>query len=101
MVMSQEIIDKNFSLCELLRSNGFVVETNYEVRSMKSLLKTAVRKSAKFALIIGEDEVLKGQVTVKNLKSQEQTSIKLDDMIRVLTTMVNEYRADEAQEGEF
>lgn len=101
MGMSQEIIDKNFSLCELLRSNGFVVETNYEVRSMKSLLKTAVRKNAKFALIIGEDEVLKGQVTVKNLKTQEQTSIKLDDMIRVLTTMINEYRADEAQEGEF
>ena len=90
MGMNQEIIDKNFSLAELLRSNGFIVDTNYEVKSMKSLLKTAVRKNSRFALIMGEDEVLKGQVTVKNLKTQEQTSIKLDDMVRVLRDMVME-----------
>ena len=88
MGMSQEIIDKNFSLAELLRSNGFSVDTNYEVKSLKSLLKTAVKKNARFALIMGENEVLSGQVTVKNLKTQEQTSIKLDDMVRVLKDMV-------------
>lgn len=88
MGMSQEIIDKNFSLAELLRSNGFAVDTNYEVKSLKSLLKTAVKKNARFALIMGENEVLSGQVTVKNLRTQEQTSIKLDDMIRVLKEMV-------------
>ena len=98
MGMSQEIIDKNFSLAEILRSNGFVVDTNYEVKSLKSLLKTAVKKNARFALILGEEEVMKGQVTVKNLKTQEQTSIGLDDLVRVLQTMVNESRSEEAIE---
>lgn len=100
MGMSQEIIDKNFSLCEILRSSGFVVDANYEVKSLKSLLKIAVRKNAKFALIVGEEEIAKKRVTVKNLKTQEQTSIELDDMIRVLGTMLNEYRANETQEKE-
>lgn len=95
MGMSQEIIDKNFSLAELLRSNGFVVESNYEVKSLKSLLKSAVKKNARFALIMGENEVLNGQVTVKNLKTQEQTSIKLDDMVRVLKDMVMEAHQEE------
>ena len=98
--MNQEIIDKNFSLAEILRSNGFVVDTNYEVKSLKSLLKTAVKKNARFALILGEEEVLKGQVTVKNLKTQEQTSIGLDDLVRVLQTMVTEARNEEALENE-
>jgi len=100
MGMNQEIIDKNFSLAEVLRSNGFIVDSNYEVKSMKSLLKTAVRKNAKFALIIGEDELAKNELTIKNLKTQEQTSVSLDDMIHVLQSMVNEYQADEAEENE-
>ena len=98
--MAQEIIDKNFSLCEILRSNGFMVDSNYEVKSMKSLLKTAVKKNAKFALILGEDEVMKGQVTAKNLRTQEQTSIKLDDMTRVLRDLVSEERNRELEESE-
>lgn len=103
MGMNQEIIDKNFSLAEHLRSTGFVVEANYEVKSMKSLLKTAVKKNARFALIIGEDELLKNQVTIKNLKTQEQTSVGLEDLVRILGEMVNESRANEAsinEEGE-
>ena len=98
MGMSQEIIDKNFSLCEILRSNGFIVDTNYEVKSLKALLKTAVKKNAKFAMILGEEEVMKGQVSVKNLKTQEQTTIKLDDMVRVLGEMVREYQNDDFEE---
>ena len=70
---------------------------------MKSLLKTAVKKNARFALIIGEDEFIKNQVTIKNLKTQEQTSVGLEDLVRILGEMVNESRANEAsinEEGE-
>lgn len=88
--MNQEIIDKNFSLAEILRSSGFAVDANYEVKSLKSLLKTAVKKEASFALIVGEDELLNNQVTVKNLKTQEQTSIKIEDLPRVLKDMLIE-----------
>lgn len=99
--MNQDIIDKNFSLGELLRSNGFVVDANYETKSMKSLLKLAVRKNAKFAIIVGEEEIEKNQVNVKNLKTQEQTTIGMDDLIRVLQSMLNEYYSDyELEDGE-
>ena len=97
MGMNQEIVDKNFSLGELLRSSGFVVDQNYEVKSMKSLLKSAVKKNAKFAIIIGEDEIANNRATVKNLKTQEQTSIEMDDLVRVLGDMVSEQRAKDAE----
>ncbi len=91
MGMSDEIIEKNFALAELLRSTGLVIDTNYQVKSISSLIKVALRKKAKFAIIIGEDEMTKKEVTVKNLMSQEQTLVKFDDLETVLHSLLNEY----------
>ena len=96
MGMTEEIISQNFVLADMLRSSGFVVETNYALKSMSSLLKTAIRKNAKFAIIIGEDEVSKKEVAVKNLKTQDQTYVKFEDLENVLHTLMNKYYADES-----
>lgn len=99
MGMSDEIIEKNFVLADLLRGSGFIIETNYEVKSISSLIKTALRKNSKFAIIVGEDEIAKKEVTVKNLKTQDQTFVKLEDLENVLHTLINQYYADEAKSG--
>jgi len=41
-----------------------------EVRSMKSQMKSAGRSGAAFAVIVGEDEVANGTVTVRDLRGQ-------------------------------
>ena len=93
--MTEQIIDQNFALADYLRGAGFIIETNYATKSMSSLLKTALRKNAKFAIIIGEDEIAKKEVAVKNLKTQDQTYVKLDDLENVLHSLINAYYADE------
>ena len=95
MGMNDEIIKKNFALADMLRGSGFSVESNYEVKSMGSLFKTANRKRAKFAIIVGEDEIAKKEVAVKNLKTQEQTLVKLEDLENVLHSLINAYFASE------
>ena len=104
MGMTDEIIQQNFVLADLLRGNAFSVEMNYSTKSMSSLFKTASRKGAKFAIIVGEDEMAKKEVAIKNLKTQEQTLVKLEDLDNVLHTLLNKYYADrdaeEAAEGE-
>ena len=95
MGMTDEIIEKNFALADMLRAAGFVVESNYATKSMGALFKTANRKNAKFAIIIGEDEIAKGEVAVKNLKTQQQTLVKLEDLENVLDSLLNKYIADE------
>ena len=97
MGMTDEIIEKNFVLADMLRDAGFVVESNYSVKSMGALFKTANRKKAKFAIIVGEDEVAKGEVAVKNLKTQQQTLVKLEDLENVLSSLLNKYMADEIE----
>jgi histidyl-tRNA synthetase len=49
-------------------------------RSLKAQLKAANRISAAFALILGEDEVQSGQVTVRDMTNGEQTRISLADV---------------------
>ncbi len=41
-------------------------------------------KVAKYALILGEDEIAKGEVTIKNLETSEQTCVKKDDVLKII-----------------
>ena len=94
MGMTDEIIQKNFVLADMLREAGFSGEMNYLTKSMGALFKTATRKAAKFAIIVGEDEIARKEVAIKNLKSQEQTMVKLEDLENVLHSMIDKYYAD-------
>jgi histidyl-tRNA synthetase len=50
----------------------------FDSRSIKAAMKGADRCGARFALIIGEVEVLAGTVVIKDLESGEQQSVPLD-----------------------
>lgn len=95
--LTQEIIDKNFSLADMLRAKGLVIDTNYQVKSVGSLLKLAAKKHAKFAIIIGEEEIEKGRANVKNLRSQTQTTVELEDLAQTLESLIVEYEEESAK----
>ena len=94
MGMTDDIIQKNFVLADMLREGGFSGEMNYSTKSMGAMFKTASRKGAKFAIIVGEDEIAKKEVAIKNLKTQEQTMVKLEDLENVLHSMIDKFYAD-------
>ncbi len=48
-----------------LRRGGFAVDRGYDNRSMKAQMKLANRSGARFALIVGDDELAAGTVLVK------------------------------------
>jgi histidyl-tRNA synthetase len=50
-------------------------------RSLKAQLKAAGRIEATFALILGDDEVKAGQVTVRDMKNSEQIQVGLGDIV--------------------
>ncbi len=41
-------------------------------------------KVAKYALILGEDEISAGKVTVKNLDTSEQTTVDRNDLSKTI-----------------
>lgn len=97
MGMNEQAIESNFILKDMLRSFGLVTDGNNETKSFKALFKIAARRRAKFAIIVGDDELKDKKLTIKNLKSQEQTTISLEDADRVLPSMIEEYNNNEGE----
>ncbi|MBR2180051.1 MAG: histidine--tRNA ligase [Selenomonadaceae bacterium] len=70
-----------FELLIKLRRAGLIASMDFAKRSMKAQMKQAGKSNAKFALIIGEDEVNNNTVTVKNLSNSEQQNIAIDKVV--------------------
>lgn len=66
----------NLKLLAGLRSSGVACDTDYEAKSLKGALRKANDLKARFVVIIGEDELKKGTVTVKDMVSGAQKELK-------------------------
>lgn len=62
-------------VCNLLRQAGIAADRSYGGRSMKAQMKVADRSGAAFAVIIGEDEVAAGEVTLRDLGDGSQRRV--------------------------
>lgn len=72
-----------FLLAKKLRSAGKTVEIDLANKKfMKQLEKAS--KVAKFALILGEDEIKNNTVSVKNLETSEQNTVKADEVAALI-----------------
>ena len=61
-----------------LRTAGLSVALEFEERKMKRAMAQANKARAKYALIIGDDEVASGKFGLKNLVTGEQESLDLE-----------------------
>ncbi|MEB3102008.1 histidine--tRNA ligase [Ferviditalea candida] len=67
-----------------LRSRGLTAEKDYQSRKMKAQLKSADRLQARYAAILGEDELAAGNISLKNLADGQQETIPLDRLAEAL-----------------
>lgn len=70
-------------LAEDLRRSGFYVELGYR-GNLSKRMKRANKQNAAAALILGEEEIASGTVSVRNLDSGEQQTVKPDALPDVL-----------------
>ena len=67
-------------LTNILRQEGFSAEFDYNSRKFAKQLEKA-SKIARYAVIIGEDEIKNNYLTVKDLSSGEQNKTTLDELV--------------------
>ncbi len=79
-----------FMLAQELRSMCFKVDMTYENKSIGAQFKIAQRKNARFAIIIGEDEMKTYKYQVKSLKDQVQELVDYQDLIDYLEDKISE-----------
>ena len=68
-----------FQLLMSLRKAGVAAEMDFENRSPRAQMKMANKTGAEFCLLVGERELTKNEVTLKNMKSGQQWNVPWED----------------------
>jgi len=74
--------DVAFQLVRELRLAGIRADVDYESRSLRGQMKRADRVAAPLVLIIGGDELARGQVKVKDMRTGEQADVARAEIVR-------------------
>ncbi|GIN87047.1 histidine--tRNA ligase 2 [Heyndrickxia sporothermodurans] len=78
---------KAMVLLQQLRKSNFSAEKDYLDRKMKAQFKAADRINARFVAILGEDELQKEIVLLKDMESGKQTEIVINDFVEQFKTL--------------
>ena len=81
MPMGEKARNLGLSLANELRLSGYITDYCFDETKLSSMFKRAEKKKAKFALIIGDNEIAKNIVMVKDLNKQEQKEVNIDDLV--------------------
>jgi histidyl-tRNA synthetase len=68
------------NLANTLREHGLTVSVDLSGRGLKRQLRAASEANARFAVLLGPNEITRGEATVKNLETGEQKAVKLDGL---------------------
>lgn len=85
---NQDRFAETFTTVQGLRKAGLRAEYDYAGRSMKAQMKQANRLQARYVVIFGEDENLRGMVTLKNMQTSEQKEIAFTEIVNIIKTEV-------------
>ncbi|MGN1344848.1 MAG: histidine--tRNA ligase [Traorella sp.] len=90
LCLSNEAQLEAFKITTMLRSHGYISETDYLHRSFKAQFKSVDRMNAKVAILIGEDELKNHTVSIKRIDTQEKFVIERDKIIEKMDEIFGE-----------
>lgn len=88
--LGEETKQYAFLLTQELRTSGFKVDMTFENKNMGAQFKLALRKNAKFAIIVGSEEMENNSFNVKNLLTQEQVTVNIEELVDYLDENMEE-----------
>jgi histidyl-tRNA synthetase len=77
----EEARRRALAIAQELRRRGVSVDIDHRGSSLKSQMKRAGRLGSALALILGDDEVGRGVVTVRQMSSSEQAEVPAADLV--------------------
>ncbi len=84
VALAEEARTPLLSLINDVRAAGISADLAYGKRGLKGAMKAADRSGAHHTLLLGEDELAKGIVTVKNMQDGSQTELPVGDVVGYL-----------------
>ena len=90
MPVGEEALEDAFALTTHIRCLGYSAETPFAAQKLGALFKKATKRGARFALILGEEELERGVAQLKNLATAEQKEISLENLEEELDAVLGE-----------
>ena len=92
MVFADAVAETHgFTIAEQMRNERFNVVMHCGGGSLKSQMKKADRSGARFALLLGEEEISRNAVTLKDMSGDtDQSSISIDELSGYLRKHISE-----------
>ncbi len=75
---------EGFLIAQQLRSIGIETELDYAKHSLKSQMRRADKLTARYVLILGDDEILAGVAQFRDMESKSQSTIPLDRVVLMI-----------------
>ena len=91
VLAGEQAATAGLALAEQLRNQlpQLRLVTNLGGGSFKAQFKRADRSLARFALVVGEDELAQQQITIKDLKGElEQRTVAIEEVAEILATSI-------------
>ena len=80
IVAFKETQNEILKIMQTLRANNISCDYDFAVKSIKSQFKSANKRNAKYAVVLGEDEFKRGMCKLKNMDSGEEKEISINDI---------------------
>jgi len=84
VALSENERPAGIALLKELREQGVNARMDYDSRKVQKQFRSADTAGARFCVILGEDEVAKGTVSLKDMKSGEQKELRRGELISKL-----------------
>ncbi len=84
VAVGDRAVRESFSLLARLRAAGVAADMDYQGRSLKAQMKYAGKLGVRYAVIIGEDELKRGSVMLRDMDAGGQREIPAGEVIGAL-----------------
>ena len=81
VVSMDEDVSKCFEIATILRNNNINTEVYLENKKIKAKFKYADKLKIPYVIVIGEEEIKNNVVTLKNMETGKQDTIKIEEVI--------------------
>lgn len=84
VVSMVEDLEKSIEVANALRNAGINTEIYFDNKKIKAKFKYADKLNIPYVIVIGEDEIKSGLLTIKNMQDGTQEQLKIEDIIEKL-----------------
>ncbi len=89
IALDEKALEEAFLLLQQLRQANYSADMTTKLSSLKAQMRLANKWGARYVAIIGEDELKKETLAIKNMQTGEQREVSRKDYLSYFTTMMS------------